>query len=340
MHHRPSGTQGLVFGGLMAALIVIFALVPGLYFLMPVPLVLVYVRHGGRAAALAAVASTVLTMIMGGLVQGLMAIASGILPGLTFGYGFRHRWKSLSIALAAMATFVISFALSYVAARVFLFGGQDPVEQIMTSGAYQELVRAMTDAMELTLQQQEAAGADPRSLEASRTLISELREQPAALAWALLPSSLVIAGALSTGINWLLCRLTLPRFGYSIPTPAPFGDFRLPVWLVLVYGVVAIGAPFLVDMSTVVEQNWVGKLFLNIITPLGLIFAVAGAAVAYGFARRRNVAKGTAILIIALAFLLLRGAALQVLILLAMWDAIFDFRGLGHGWIKRPTEKT
>jgi len=324
----------------MAALIVIFALVPGLYFLMPVPLVLVYVRHGGRVAVLAAVASSLLTTIMGGLTQGFLAIASGILPGLTFGYGFRHRWRSLSIALAAMATFMISFALSYAVMRVFLFAGQDPIEQIVTSELYREMIQLYTDAIEQTMERQVAAGVDPAALEAGRALVAEMREHPAAVVWALLPAGLVIGGALSTAINWLLCRLTLPRFGHSIPTPAPFGDFRLPVWLVLVYGVVAIGSSSLVDPSTVVEQNWVGRLLLNLITPLGLIFAIAGAAVAYGFMRRQNLARGTAILIMALAFLLLGSVAMQVLILLAMWDAIFDFRGLGHGWIKRPSEKT
>ncbi|MBP2019482.1 hypothetical protein J2Z79_002921 [Symbiobacterium terraclitae] len=47
MQSRFTQTRGLVFGGLMAALIVVFSLVPVLSFLMPIPLVLAFVRYSG-----------------------------------------------------------------------------------------------------------------------------------------------------------------------------------------------------------------------------------------------------------------------------------------------------
>lgn len=327
MQRRSTGLQGLVFGGLMAALIVLFALVPGLYYLMPIPLVLVYVRHGGRVAILAAVVSSLITMAVGGLINGLLAIPSGILPGLVLGYGLRHKWKPLNIGLAAVATSFVGFAMTYVVMRVGMFGGQDPIEQMMATGPGRDLLNSMVDAME------QGGGAD-------QTVLQELREQPAAIVWALLPSGLFLAGAFSTWINWMLCRLTLPRFGYPVPSPTPFAEFRLPVWLVWLYGVAMVAAPLLLRTPTIVGQSWVGKLLLNVISPLGLIFALAGVAVAYGYAQRKQMARGTVILVIALAVLLLRGAAYQILAVLAMWDALFDFRGLGHGIVKRPKENT
>ena len=97
MESRSTRVQGLVFGGLMAAMTVVFSLVPGLSVLMPIPLVLAYVRYGGRIAVMTATAATLFTMAFTGVVSAILAIPAGILPGLVFGMGFRRKWKPLTI---------------------------------------------------------------------------------------------------------------------------------------------------------------------------------------------------------------------------------------------------
>lgn len=343
MQHRSSGVQGLVFGGLMAALVVVLALIPGLAFLMPIPLVLVFMRHGGRPAVLAAVVAILLTMSFRGVVNGILAIPSGVLPGMIFGYGFRRNWKPLTIGLSAVAVFFVGFAISYVVMRVALFDGRDPIEMAVQEPTFARAWSMVVDSMEQTTLGQQPTSPTPeqeKSAQDVRKLLGEMRSNPAGVYWSLLPAVIFIGGAVSTWFNWLLFRWTLPRFGHKIPQPTPFEQFTLPLWLVWVYGILSFAAPLVMGPS-MIEASWVAKLLMNLVSPLGLIFSLAGVAVAYGFlVRRQSVKPGVAAVIIVIAYMLLGMMSFQLFTILAMWDAIFDFRGLGHGMWKRPEEST
>lgn len=341
-----SGVQGLIFGGLMASLVVVFAMIPGLAFLMPIPLVLVFMRHGGRVAVMTAVVAVLMTMAFRGVINSLLVIPSGILPGLIFGLGFRRQWKPLTIGLSAVAVFFVGFALSYVVMRLALFDGRDPIEIYVEGDQFRQLWHLGLDAVEQTALQQQPATPTPeqaQQLANFKQLVAEMRGNPAGIYWALLPSAIFLGGAFSSWLNWMLFKWTLPRFGYTIPEPVPFVQFRLPIWLVWVYGLLSWLSPTVLgSLSTVIGASWVAKLLLNVISPLGLIIALAGLAVVYGYLQRRwNLKPIFVILIIVLALRVVGFLFLyQLLIILAMWDAIFDFRGLGHGLWKRPEETT
>lgn len=344
MQRRSTGVQGLIFGGLMAALVVVFALIPGLAFLMPIPLVLVSMRHGGRAAVLSSAVAVLMTMAFRGVVTGILAIPAGVLPGLVFGIGFRRNWKSWTIGLSAVAAYFVGYALTYVVLRLAVYNGRDPIEMMFQGEQVRQFLELMTTAMEQALVQQPPAGATPEQLEAIRQSLAQYRENPVAIYWTLLPSILFLQGAVSTWVNWLIFRWTLPRFGYAIPQPVPLSEFRLPLWLVWVFGLVSFLTPYLEGPTapTMVDASWEVKLLSNVTGPLGLFFALAGFAVAYGYlVRKRNFKPAMAVLMIILLMILLNFVfAFQLLIIVAMWDAIFDFRGLGHGLWKRPEENT
>ncbi|MFZ5823756.1 MAG: DUF2232 domain-containing protein [Bacillota bacterium] len=343
MQRRSLGAQGLVFGGLMAALVVVLALIPGLAFLMPIPLVLVFMRHGGRVAVLTAIVAVLLTMSFRGVVNGILAIPSGVLPGMIFGLGFRRNWRPLTIGLSAIAVFFVGFAMSYVVMRLALFDGRDPIEMAVQEPTFTQLWSTVIDGMEQAASRQQPASPTPEQEKAAQDfqkLLGEMRGNPVGIYWSLLPAAVFLGGAVSTWFNWLLFRWTLPRFGHKIPEPAPFERFTLPLWLVWIYGILSFAAPYVMGPS-VVEASWVAKLVLNVASPLGLIFWLAGIAVAYGFlVRKQNVKPGVAALILLAVFMLLGMMGYQLFIILAMWDAIFDFRGLGHGMWKRPEEST
>lgn len=341
-----SGVQGLIFGGLMAALVVVFALIPGFAFLMPIPLVLVFMRHGDRVAVMTAVVAILMTMAFRGVINGLLVIPSGILPGLIFGMGFRRQWKPLTIGLSAVAVFFVGYALSYAVMRMALFNGRDPIEVMVEGKQFREMWSMVTDMMLQSTASQAPANPTPAQAEqiANTTqMLTEMRNNPAGIYWVLLPSAVFIAGAVSSWVNWMLFKWTLPRFGYTIPQPVPFVQFRLPMWLVWVYGLLSMVAPFMLQgASSLIQASWAVKLLMNLISPLGMIFALAGVAVLYGYLQKKwNLKPGMAVLIIMLAPMVVGlGLVYQLLILVAMWDAIFDFRGLGHGLWKRGPEET
>lgn len=335
MQNRSLGVRGLVFGGIMASLVVVCALVPFLSLFIPIPLVLVYVRYGGRAAVLTSIVAGLLTAMFVGPVQAfLITVPAGILPGLVFGYGFRRGLKPLTIGILAVAVFFLGYASEYVVTLAALTGGRDP----MVVALEQPQVRQQLDTVMQGMQQladMYAQQGQPAAAEQIRSMSADFAQDPITFAWSLLPMGVFMIGTLSTWVNYMLCRAILPRFGHPVPRPAPFSEFRLPMWVVWVFAIGTFGMAY--AGTSVLKAAWWAKVIMNIMTPLTYIVLLAGVAAIYGYIRRKlNMAKGPAVAI----SLVISVIGMNLLILVALWDTIFDFRGLGHGLLKRPTQET
>lgn len=341
MNYRQSKVSGLVFGGIMAALVVLFALVPFLGVLMPIPLVLAYVRYGGRVAGLSALISSVLCLMVQGPAVALgFMIPGGIMPGLMFGYGFRHRLKPVTTWLLAVAVFFLSFGVQYMIQRALVFGGQDPIVAVVESELGQQQMKATTQLMEPMLQQ--LANGSPQEQQAAeqmRARIQEYQANPAATVWVLLPSILFLVGAGSAAFNQFMCRLVLPRLGHEVPPSTPFGELKLPAWVSVAYFIIfALSASTgVLTSGTVLNVPWFVQVLMNLFQPLALVMAFAGVAIAYGFLIRKSISKPFAIAIIVLVTMVMQ---LQLFVILALMDPIMDFRGLGHGWLQNPDNQS
>ena len=318
----------------MAALVVIFAAVPILNLLMPIPLVLTYMRFGGRAALLACVVSALFSAIfMGPVNMLLILVPGGLMPGLAFGYGLRRGWKPLMTGILALVVFFLGFALTYVGTRALVLGGRDPIADMLQTEPAKRLIADSTTLLEQAYQAKPASPGRDQALEGLR----ELREHPVEMEYTLLPAALFLAGAVSSWFNYKLLQLSLPRLGHPIPAPAPFSEFRLPTWSVWVYAAAMLAGNYLGDSGTLVNAPWPVKVFANIIGPLVILFILAGIAVAYGYLRRKVGLGRMPAILLALAGFLLRNNGPVVYVMLAIWDTLFDFRGLGHGLFRLPT---
>lgn len=338
MHNRSSGVKGLVFGGVMAAMVVVFALVPFLSIFLPIPLVLAYVRYGGRVALLTAVVAVLFSALFVGPVRAfLLMVPVGVLPGLMFGYGFRKKLTPLIIGLLAVVVFFLGQAANYTVTRTVVLGGRDPIVVALETPAIREQLDENLNGIEQLLKSQ-PAGTEQQKQAAAQMLtrFDEMRAHPVETFWLMLPSVVFVMGGMSAWLNYMLCRWILPRFGHAVPQPTPFREFRLPAWLTLGYAVLAWGGNYLT--GSVLNAPWWVKLLTNISAPLMLIFVLVGMAVAYGFLRQKELSKPLAVGFTLAGLFLLGGMGMTVYMMLAMWDAIFDFRGLGHGLWKRPTE--
>jgi len=330
MTHRNRGTQGLVFGGLMAALAVICALVPLLSLFLPIPLVLAFVRYGGRMAMLTAAVTVIFSAMFIGPVQALfLLLPAGVLPGLVLGYGFRHKHKPLIIGLATVVVFFVGFVVEYMGARFALLG-VNPVDAFltaMTQGAepYFTAMQKNYEAMPSSPQVQQQL-ADLAALRASWPDMVRL----------LFPSLLFFGGVGFAWINYGLCRLILPRFGHDVPKPTPFAELRLPTWTIWVFSGLLLLLSF---AGTRVDETllWV-RVLSNILVPLIYVFVFAGMAVAYGFLRKQNVSKVLSIVIMIMV-LFMGSFGVPLYVMVAMFDTVFDIRGLGHSLMgKGPTD--
>jgi uncharacterized protein YybS (DUF2232 family) len=288
---------------------------------------LAYVRYGGRTAVLTAIVTTLFCALFVGPVEALLVLLpAGVLPGLVFGYGFRHKLKPLLIGALAIVVFFASVAAEYVAARTALLPGADPIKLLET--------QASEFSGPLLERYQQAIEAQPDSPQKEQALqqIKEMREKLPQTMQSLIPAVLFASGVMSAWINFQLSRLILPRFGHEVPSLTPFREWHLPAWLTWAFVLLSLAMNY--GGRVMAAPAWWSQVLLNLMAPLLWIFIGVGMAVAYGYLRKVGIAKPLAILLAILGFFIGMGG--QLYIILAMWDSIFDFRGLGHGLIKRP----
>lgn len=338
MHTRKPGPQGLVFGGIMAGLMLVFALVPFLSIFIPIPLVLTYLRYGGRTAILTSVVATLMTAMFKGPIQAfLLTVPAGILPGLVFGYGLHRKLRPMTIGLIAVAVFFVGYAADYVVTRAAVLDGRDPFVVALESEQGKAYLDRMITSMEGLIE-----GQVPRNdnevqvIERQRAMLSELRADPVGLTWTLLPMAVFLSGVGAAWINYMLCRWILPRFGHEVPAPTPFSHFTLPTWLVWTFALASLGSGYM--NRSLLDAPWWVKVIFNVLPPLMFIFMGVGLAALYGYLRIKRGMSKPAAMGLALLPMLFGGQGTQLYVIGAMWDTIFDFRGLGHGMWKRPQE--
>jgi uncharacterized protein YybS (DUF2232 family) len=330
MYNRTSGVRGLVFGGLMAAMVVVFAMVPFLTLFMPIPLVLAYVRYGGRMAGMATLVAALFGMMFMGPLQTLVwMVPIGLVPGLVFGYGFRNKLQPATIAMMAVVVIFLASVGNYLGTRYALMGGRDPMADFMEAPGVREGLETVFKSMEQSAQRQ----TNPQARDAAMKQAAYMRQNLIPMMQKAIPAALFVSGVFVTWVNYSLCRWILPRFGHNVPRLLPFREWRLPIWLSILFLPVFFG--WLYTVQTLVAFTGWRAVLVNIALPLMYLFALVGMAVAYGFLRKQDVPKPLAILFVLLGFFL-GGLGIILYPMLAAWDSIYDFRGLGHGLRKRP----
>jgi len=332
----------MVFGGIMAGLILLCALVPFLGIFMPVPIVLVYVRYGGRTAVLTAIISALLTTMFIGPVQAfLMTVPMGILPGLAFGYGFRNKLRPLLIVVIATVTFFAGWTANFAVTKTLVLGGRDPIADAMESEAVKDQWEQLFASVEkIGEQQQPANEQQAQAKEKNLAVIREFKNNPTGVFWTLLPASLLIGGLFNSWLNYMFCRATLPRFGHDVPAPTPFSRFILPAWSAWLF--VPSLAGYLYFANAGLNVPWWVKVIQNVALPVVFAFFVYGLAVVYGYLRiKQEMGKLPSVLMAVVPLFLLGATAPFMYAVIGSMDTVLDLRGLGHGiWKLRPPEET
>lgn len=326
--------QGLIFGALMAALVIIFAFTQVLAFLIPIPLVLTYMRYGGRVAVLTGVVATLFSLLFASPDVALMQVLPmGVLPGLALGLGYTRKWRPLLTGGLTVLVFCFGYLLIYLLMRFVFFAGQDPIAQLVQM-MRESLTQAVNMVQGMTSQLPAGDATQQQAMQSYLQQLTTLRDSVDGFIRNLLPTSLAFGGVVFAWLNMKLCTKILPRFGYQVPAPTPFGDLRLPAWTAWGYFLLLFGGRVLELPMT--GQPWWVEVARNGVLALQMIFGIVGLAVAYGWLIRKGVPKILAILISLFGFFVLNG----IFLVLAAWDAIFDFRGMGHGLWRRATPKS
>jgi len=317
---RPqySTTRALTEGALMALVAALLGLaslfLPGvgllLYFIWPLPLTLLVLRHGFRYGIMGTVITAILLVLMTGPAQGLLLVVNMAGVGLVFGYCFREKipaGKTLFIGTLAAAvsgglTLVLSTVLGDISISQLIAGAESSVDRLLD--IYQ------------------SAGVLDRFLSASGMTLPEMRESLVNWAKMILPAAFVIFTMVAAMVNYALDKVILKRLGYQFSHLLPFREWRMPwqmIWGVIA-GLVALALNRWLDMELLTT------IALNMGYIMGPILAVYGLAFVAWMWKRFPTPFSKAIWIF--LFIFFFQYSVVFLMLLGLINSIVDLRAL------------
>ena len=299
-------TKSLLEGALLAALVALLGLVSfaaGQFWLLAIPILLAYLRNGGRNAVMVTGVGSFLLLLWGGPFVGLSTLGFGAALGLTPGWAIRRgagaAWTVVLMGAAFLAVTVLG-ALGAIVVLHYNFWAQQWT-------AVTHSLRAHPGLLKTLLRLTPEAG------------IALLRNAIPVLATAVALGQ--AAGA------YVIAALVLSRLHAPLPTVAPFADWRAPRWLFWVY---------MLAFAVYLRAHGKGEQVLpaaalNLLMGLGLVYTVTGLATAYGWLRRRGLPRARSALIVALGAALL-GVVIPILGMLASLMDLREPLGGSNGW--------
>ena len=301
-------TIALVESALLTALTVILA-IAGIYIpllgyllmIIAVPFIIITVRHSLRYVIISIIASAILVTFVTFPTYGIYIAMMGGFVGCIMGLSIKKKKdSSTSIfygALTASVSLMIMISLATLISGVSII---ETVDQILG-----ETVR-VTETMGL--------GEIISESGVSMTDITDLFKM-------VIPSSLVLSGAIFAVFNYFISTIILKRLGMDTKQAKTFSEFSLP-------GNILFGTTFILVLTyfsgklNIVDSE---ALFVNVLNVFTYVFLVQGVAVLFFFLEKRKLGKGIKILSVFLIFIL--GIILPVA-MFGWLDSAFDFRKL------------
>jgi len=342
MTTRTIPVRGLTEGAILAALVALFTVaatvlpVAGIasFYISPIPLTLLVVRHGARVAVLAAVVAALIAAAVGGPLTGLVIILTFAPLGIALGATLRTR-RSASTALLVCAA-VAAVSLLANLGLTLAISGFNPV---------QTTIEAMRQGQENAIRFYTRLGFNREQLEQ----MSGMMRQVVDLMPRIIPLLVLIGGVTTAYVNFEVTRFVLRRFGITAPALPPISSWRapalflwtLPVGMALVWLANASPAPFQLPEETrrmlppddLTAIAWtpttrypaLQALGLNLSLLAQLVYAMLGLVAAWVLLERYGAPRWLRWMALALAF---TSPPLGVAVFfLGLADAAFDLRG-------------
>ncbi len=341
---RALPVRGLTEGAILAAVAAVLALAAhylpvagaAAFFLCPLPLVVLVVRHGLRVAVLAAAVAAAIGTLVGGLLIGLSILVAFAPLGLAMGWAVRRGWAGGAVWLLTWGVAVASAVASVGIAMVGV--GVDPRQVLL------ETIQQTRSSQEAAMGLYARLGLDTPQVRQAAEQMQRMMD----LLPRLLPLLFVLSGALSAYLNLVVGRAVLRRIRIDVPALPPASAWRLPSWFLwtlpaglgLQLGAWAATVPVQVpgavlrrlppdDVRAVLAQPvtrypLLETLGLNVIILAQLVFSALGLITAWVLMDRYRLPRWYRVVLLVLA------AATPVLslavLVLGLADVAFDLR--------------
>jgi uncharacterized protein YybS (DUF2232 family) len=276
---------------------------PFLLFTWPLPVVVIFARHGGRAGLLTTVVAwLLLTMFVGPVAAVLDSLVLGSL-GLALGWAQRRRIDAAGSILAGTLAMLAALFASLGLSRLFLH-----------ENALQQGERAMVAALNQATALYARAGMPAQAA-------AQLRQTALAvegLLPAVLPALLIFSALVYAFVAFLVARHVLRRLGQAVPDLPPFAEWQAPAW-----AAAGLAAGFACLALSSRGGTW-REVGLNLVYLFDMIYLVTGIAFAYLLARHWHLPRWLAVA--CLAVVAVNPLLNQVAIWVGLADSVFRYR--------------
>lgn len=273
---KQHSTRSLTEGAMLAAITVLLSLLgayflPYLFFITPVPLIILVYRHGMRAGILVALTAALLGGVVISMITTMIFLLILGLVGIALGEALREGFSPPRIMLVGTVTSVVALLLLFAVATLLF-----DVNLIETT--FSALEKSLRQVTELYGKM----GVDEEKLLGTFSVEELLRVLRLTLPVALLSSAIFI-----TFINYWLARLILLRLGVRLPWFRPFQQWRFPWYLAWGY---ILGRGLLL-LTPQTRPSTLLAIGLNLEIFFNYVFLLQGLAIIWFFFDKHNVPK-------------------------------------------------
>ena len=256
------------------------------YFIMPIPMTILFVKYGLRQAILLGITAGILMGIFIDPLTAIIQIATFGAVGIALGAGFKEKWAPAKLLMGVTAA-LIGTAIGLAA---LMYGVMDV-----------NIVAALGDVfdtlMQETMEQYKNSGMSELQLAETKAQLEEVRR----LLPTMLPMFMCLAMAIIAYVNVKVSQFFLQRLGFDVRPFLPIRYWEMPRGVIYLY----ILALVMKYWGTTRSIEWLNIIGLNLNQMAFFFICIQGLAFLFYFLDRRfHISTGLQAVIIALFFVM------------------------------------
>lgn len=256
------------------------------YFIMPIPMTILFVKYGLRQAILLGVTAGILMGIFIDPLTAVIQIATFGAVGIALGAGFKEKWSPAKLLMGVTAA-LIGTAIGLAA---LMYGVMD-VNIVASLG---DVFDTLTQE---TMEQYKNSGMSELQLAETKAQLDEVRR----LLPTMLPMFMCLAMAIIAYVNVKVSQFFLQRLGFDVRPFLPIRYWEIPRGVIYLY----ILALVMKYWGTTRSIEWLNIIGMNLNQMAFFFICIQGLAFLFYFLDRRfHISTGLQAVIIALFFVM------------------------------------
>lgn len=328
---KNSKSKNIVETSILTALIFIFMFLTQIFglgiitsIIAPIPLIVIYVKHGFKMSILSLLISLILMTLLVGPINALVSVITTGAIGIAFGFGVKNKKTGnmtlFYVFIANLIATIINFTLSlYLISNMTLIG----------------LLQKNVDAYKAQVDTLMKATSDPNTIEAYKNMMASFTVEKILV---ILPTIILIYVLVSSLISYTAARSVLVKLNYKVNNFDHFTKWYLPPVIIAGFILIAI-----IGMGLKMNGVNAGKdIFTAVWHALAAFMAIQGLSLAAYFMKAKLKFKMPIVVIICV-FLIITIIPITYLIAIGIVDVLLDYRSVDPeslgSYIRRKVNK-